>query len=869
MAIWYAIVSIMRRYVKTCKHILFCVSGALFVSYIAATGLINNIISLPAFAQNTGVFQITQLLQNESDPSIVAFKVYGTFRENDVVNIYANGVFIKAKPINTPDLAGIKEITVENISVDVFQRGVNKIVAKIERDGSEKEETPPFQLTIQEPPSKPSVTILISENEDMIAVDVTGDLEEGDSVSLFLNELHIRARTVTHEEATTGVVHITGILTNTLRVGENVFEANILRGKYKSDKSEKSNPIIIEELIKEEPKEEVVEKIGTVQCVKYDDPKEITHTDGKVHDGFGTIVDVKDNVFVADTEKEASHIHIKGIEGWLHPVKVFEKDIGTTGSANKSVAVYDSTTVLISNSNSRYRERSGGAVYVYRYSGGYWFKQETIAPSDLQPYERFGSSIALDSKTLIVSALRSNSSGSIYVYTRANGSWGNPSRIIPRDTRADQDFGRSISVSGNHIAVGAPGDGNGKSGAVYVYTQSSVGWTAEKITQENRRLNARFGTSVLIDGNTLLVGAIRDEQGDFDLDSNVVYVYEWQGDNWRLMQKLKPNKGDRRGKFGTEIAYSDDKNLLAIGAEESNKVSPKGGAVYVYRRVEENTSLWLLMKIIAPDEISKSDRFGSAIDFDGLDLFVGAYGRDGNKKNTGAVYLYNAQVVPCPGKMAEEDDQMPVMDSTITVSETPQGLLKSLKKKREVVERLATNAASLAERLKNAIQNVYDDIANKDYENIIIYDESMVHEQAQKRAALRRGIIGPGLPEKVVVRSIESPDEIPKEPTEETVRTRNAVVRETESKLGVVIPITTKDLQLGDIHEEIYRLQVFLNEHGYIVAREGAGSPGKETSTFTQSTNRALKSFQLVNGLPITGMLDKKTRDVILTFVSK
>ena len=86
--------------------------------------------------------------------------------------------------------------------------------------------------------------------------------------------------------------------------------------------------------------------------------------------------------------------------------------------------------------------------------------------------------------------------------------------------------------------------------------------------------------------------------------------------------------------------------------------------------------------------------------------------------------------------------------------------------------------------------------------------------------------------------------------------------------MGTVVPVSNKNLRLGDVDEDVYRLQVFLNNNGYRVASEGAGSAGNETSVFNEATDRALRWFQLVEGIPVTGVLDKKTRDVILTHIT-
>ena len=75
-------------------------------------------------------------------------------------------------------------------------------------------------------------------------------------------------------------------------------------------------------------------------------------------------------------------------------------------------------------------------------------------------------------------------------------------------------------------------------------------------------------------------------------------------------------------------------------------------------------------------------------------------------------------------------------------------------------------------------------VSTKKQENIVIYDESKVLANAQRWAAERRGIVGPGLPEEVLVQRVDSPEQIPAPPTEETVRGRSSVVQETRECLG-------------------------------------------------------------------------------------
>ncbi len=56
-----------------------------------------------------------------------------------------------------------------------------------------------------------------------------------------------------------------------------------------------------------------------------------------------------------------------------------------------------------------------------------------------------------------------------------------------------------------------------------------------------------------------------------------------------------------------------------------------------------------------------------------------------------------------------------------------------------------------------------------------------------------------------------------------------------------------KNLSLGANDLDVQQLQIYLNNHGFLVATAGVGSPGKETKTFGYNTQTALIEFQQKN----------------------
>ncbi|MBL4633365.1 MAG: FG-GAP repeat protein, partial [Kofleriaceae bacterium] len=99
----------------------------------------------------------------------------------------------------------------------------------------------------------------------------------------------------------------------------------------------------------------------------------------------------------------------------------------------------------------------------------------------------------------------------------------------------NDQFGISVSLSGNTLAIGAPledsnaigTDGNQNddsalgSGAVYVFTRMGSTWTQQAyLKASNTGDNDEFGTSISLSGDTVAVGAPREDSNAKGVDGN-------------------------------------------------------------------------------------------------------------------------------------------------------------------------------------------------------------------------------------------------------------------------------------------------------------------------------------------------------------
>ena len=103
--------------------------------------------------------------------------------------------------------------------------------------------------------------------------------------------------------------------------------------------------------------------------------------------------------------------------------------------------------------------------------------------------------------------------GSAYVFVRSGGVWTQQQKLVAPDGAARDDFGFSVAISGETVVVGASRDDGAaceNQGAAYVFVRSGGVWTLQqKLVAPDAVAGDGFGFSVAISGETVVVGAIR------------------------------------------------------------------------------------------------------------------------------------------------------------------------------------------------------------------------------------------------------------------------------------------------------------------------------------------------------------------------
>ena len=382
-------------------------------------------------------------------------------------------------------------------------------------------------------------------------------------------------------------------------------------------------------------------------------------SDGALNDRFGVSVAVDDDTAVVgafqptytdpDTSEVvsrpgAAYVYTKDSNGaWSQQAKLTASDGADGDEFGISVAV-DGDTVVV---GARGNVSKTGAIYVFtKPSDGDWTSTITetkLTATDGAADDLFGASVALYGESAIV--VGAPGAGSAYVFTRNSetGEWSRAANLTATDAQTGDEFGISVAVDDDTIAVGAYGkDGNSiaDSGLVYVFVKSGgAAWATTTETVQlrasDRAANDNFGRSVAVDTDTIVVGASGDRNtvGGTEVSTGSAYVFTrpdngWTNSGGTETAKLTASDGAHTDQFGRSVAVDGD--TIVVGAHQNDDDGTDSGSIYVFIKPTNGwTDTTGTVKLTASNAAT-GDRFGIALALDGGTALVAAPRNDAN-----------------------------------------------------------------------------------------------------------------------------------------------------------------------------------------------------------------------------------------------
>ncbi len=356
----------------------------------------------------------------------------------------------------------------------------------------------------------------------------------------------------------------------------------------------------------------------------------IIANDGASGDSFGYSVAVDEPVVVAGSIRADGAEQNSGAAYIFNVYNNFiTKITAPDGKANDnfgcSVGV-NGTTVVVGANNSSNGLTNSGAFYIFDAAGN--FKRKVVV-NGLEESASFGRSISISDSVIVVGCHQDSEnghhSGSAYVFN-INGDF--ITKLLAPDGNEGDSFGTSVSVDGSTIVVGANHDdahGN-SSGSAYIFNTS--GEFISKIVQPEGNAGDFFGYSVSVEKSSIVVGAPSDS-GDGQ-NTGAAYIFNTNGEFIKRITDPDPAPNDN---FGFSVSIKD--STITVGSYMDDDSGLNSGSVSIY------DSAGNFISKISPEDGSTNYVFGCSVAVDGSTVVVGAYGGEGTVANSGSVYLFS------------------------------------------------------------------------------------------------------------------------------------------------------------------------------------------------------------------------------------
>jgi hypothetical protein len=292
-------------------------------------------------------------------------------------------------------------------------------------------------------------------------------------------------------------------------------------------------------------------------------------------------------------------------------------------------------------------ETSSGKAYIYNVTTGA-LVHTLDNPNDYDDgykpaHDHFGISVAISGNYAIVGAPYENwtggqNSGKAYIFDVTTGlrvhTLDNPNDY---GTPSFDEFGYSVAMSGNYAIAGAPFEGDGGKAYIFDVTTGLRVHTLDNPNDYGTVDGDFFGKSVAISGNYAAVGAPNEDK-PYETNSGVVYVFNvTTGALVHTLVNQNIVGNSINDSFGSSISM--DNYVIFVGAPAEDVGGSGGGGIYMY---DVTTGALILPSIFYNNGQAAGDWLGKSVSVSGSYAIAGAPYQSINGGYGGACKIFKA-----------------------------------------------------------------------------------------------------------------------------------------------------------------------------------------------------------------------------------
>lgn len=208
-------------------------------------------------------------------------------------------------------------------------------------------------------------------------------------------------------------------------------------------------------------------------------------------------------------------------------------------------------------------------------------------------------------------------------------------KLLASDGAEGDFFGASVSISGDTLIVGAWRDD--LKGSAYIFVRDGNGaWNQEaKLTASDGAAWDFFGWPVSISEDTAIVGAYGDD--DNGVNSGSAYIFVRDGMTWTQQAKLTASDAATNDQFGISVAISGGKAIVGADRDDIGSNVDQGSA-YIF--VRDGNGVWNQEAKLITSDGAAGDTFGLSVSISEESAIVGARYDDDVGDDSGSAYIF-------------------------------------------------------------------------------------------------------------------------------------------------------------------------------------------------------------------------------------
>jgi uncharacterized protein YkwD len=268
---------------------------------------------------------------------------------------------------------------------------------------------------------------------------------------------------------------------------------------------------------------------------------------------------------------------------------------------------------------------NAGAVYTFKQAAGQWIPYAKITASNAAAGDRFGAAVSVDGDRLIVGAPGQGERGVAYLFHYEEGQWRQEALLVPPPSGDSYDnFGTAVALCGEMAVVGAPW-----TNTAHIFTRQEALWShRQRLRAGDGAGESNFGSTLAIEGETILVGTRRFSMG---FGTEGAYVFRPYYGQYIEETKLIGLDAHDYDLFGYSVSLDGDTALVG---------SPGANGVYLFDRDETGWG-WNQSAKLTPSDAAEAFDFGAAATIDGPFAYIGAAAdRTYTESANNAVYIF-------------------------------------------------------------------------------------------------------------------------------------------------------------------------------------------------------------------------------------